>query len=85
MKVSRCHQPVEADAISYGLEQNRPDYLSFVEHAGDAGHSTEPREGAEMFRRALANGQDGQTMKERLDAEERASRAAANGSPTAKM
>ena len=53
--------------------------------AGDAGHSTEARPGAGMFRRAHAGGMDGQTMKEKLDAEERASRTAASAVPAAKI
>lgn len=40
---------------------------------GDCGHTTDPRPGAYEFRRAAAAGGDGQSMKERLDAEERAS------------
>ena len=40
---------------------------------GDTGHTTDPRPDVRPYRRRDAGGQDGQSMKERLDAEERAS------------
>lgn len=40
---------------------------------GDTGHTTDPRPDVVPYRRSDVGGQDGQSMKEQLDAEERAS------------